>query len=201
VDALDEIGVERHVANVAEQAGRIDILFNAIGMHDVQGASLLDLALEDIYRPIHNGVRAQLITARAVGRHMLRHRAGVLMTITAGPAREATAGIGGFGPACEAIEGLWRNLAAELGPSGIRCVGIRSAGSPDAPDMQAMFATHAQADGIPLDVYLEGIGQSALLKRLPLVAEVAAMAAVTASDRASAVTGTFIDVTCGSAAS
>jgi 3-oxoacyl-[acyl-carrier protein] reductase len=201
IDALDEASVERHAAAIAAEAGRIDVMFNAVGMDDVQGPSLLELSVEDTFRPIHYGVLSRLITARATARHMTDHHAGVLLTITAGPAREATAGVGGFGPACDAIEGLWRNLAAELGPSGVRTIGIRSAGSPDSPDLQEMFASHAAADGVPLDDYLEGVGASALLHRLPLVAEVAAAVTLMASDRASALTGTFIDVTCGSAAS
>lgn len=201
VDALDESAVEQHAADVAAQAGRVDILFNAIGMHDVQGPGLLDMPLEDILRPVHDGVRSQLSTARATARHMRGHRAGLLMTITAGPAREATAGVGGFGPACDAIEAFWRDLAAELGPEGIRCIGIRSAGSPDSPDLQAMYAAHARTAGTPLADYLAAMDHRTLLRRLPLVAEVAAMATVLASDRASALTGTFVDVTCGSPAS
>jgi NAD(P)-dependent dehydrogenase (short-subunit alcohol dehydrogenase family) len=201
VDALNESAVEAHAAAIAAEAGRIDIMFNAIGMHDLQGPGLLDLTVEDIYRPIHNGVRSHLITARATARHMIEHRSGVLLTITAGPAREATAGVGGFGPACDAIEAVWRNLAAELGPHGVRTIGIRSAGSPDSPDLQAMFAEHAAAEGTPLDDYLAGVGAHTLLGRLPLVAEVAAAVTLMASDRASALSGTFIDVTCGSPAS
>jgi NAD(P)-dependent dehydrogenase (short-subunit alcohol dehydrogenase family) len=130
---------------------------------------------------------------------MIDHHAGVLLTITAGPAREATSGVGGFGPACDAIEGVWRNLAAELGPSGVRTIGIRSAGSPDSPDIQEMVASHAAAEGIPLADYLDSVGSATLLNRLPLVAEVSAAVTLMASDRASAMTGTFIDVTCGSA--
>ena len=41
----------------------------------------------------------------------------------------------GFGPACEAIQGLWRGLAAELGPRGVRLICLRSAGSPETPDV------------------------------------------------------------------
>jgi 3-oxoacyl-[acyl-carrier protein] reductase len=199
VDTLDEAAVESYAAAIARQR-RIDIMFNAIGMHDIQGAGLLDMALEDIYQPIHHGLRSHLITARATARHMIAHGAGVLLTVTAGPARQATSGVGGFGPACDAIEGLWRNLAAELGPHRIRFIGIRSAGSPDTPDVQATFAAHARAEGVPLTDYLADVGSSALLKRLPLVGEVAAAATLMASDRASAITGTFLDVTCGSAA-
>lgn len=37
VDALDERAVDEHANAVAEKTGGIDILFNAIGMEDVQG--------------------------------------------------------------------------------------------------------------------------------------------------------------------
>lgn len=37
VDALDERAIERYVAHVTAKAGRIDILFDAIGLEDIQG--------------------------------------------------------------------------------------------------------------------------------------------------------------------
>src|SRR5438094_466611 len=37
VDALDGDAVEQHTANVAEKAGRIDVVFNAVGFDVVQG--------------------------------------------------------------------------------------------------------------------------------------------------------------------
>jgi len=52
VEALDEQAITRHVADVAATAGRIDILFNAIGMEDVQGTPLLDLAADDFAHPV-----------------------------------------------------------------------------------------------------------------------------------------------------
>jgi NAD(P)-dependent dehydrogenase (short-subunit alcohol dehydrogenase family) len=62
--------------------------------------------------------------ARSVGRRMVDRGSGVILTIAAGPP-EARAYIG-FGRACGAIEGLWRGLAAELGPRDVRvvCVGF-----------------------------------------------------------------------------
>lgn len=197
VDALDEQAVEEHTAKVAEKAGRIDILFNAIGMQDVQGAPLIEMALEDFTRPITIATRSQFLTARAVARRMVRQGFGVILTITAGPARRATANVGGFDVACAAIEGLWRTFAAELGPSGIRLVVIGSAGSPDTPDVQETLKLHARATGKSLQEVLADSGSGTLLGRLPRVAEVANMAALMASDYASAMTGVIANVTCG----
>lgn len=199
VDALDEEAVRAHVDAVAETAGRIDVLFNAIGMEDVQGTPLLDMPLEDFLHPITVAARSQLLTARAAARHMLERGSGVILTLIAGPP-EALPYLGGFGPACEAIQGLWRGLAAELGPGGVRLICLRSAGSPDTPDVQETFKRHAKAAGMTLERFLADTGSGTLLRRLPTTAEVANVATLMASDRASAMTGTFVNVTCGSRA-
>ena len=198
VDALDAEAVDRHIADVVQRAGRIDVLFNAIGLEDRQGAPLLDMTLDDVIHPVIVGLRTHFHTARAAGRWMVKQRSGVIMTVTAGPAREATANVGGFGVACEAIEALWRNLAAELGPHGVRVVCLRSAGSPDTPALRDVLAVHARMADMTFEDALAGAGRGTLLQRLPMVAEVAHVAAMMASDRASAMTGTFVNVTCGS---
>lgn len=198
VDALDEGAVESHVAGVASEVGRIDVSFNAIGMEDVQGPSLLDMSLDDFAHPVIKATRTQFLTARAIARRMVEKGCGVLLTITAPTAREATPHIGGFGVACSAIEGLWRTLAAEVGPLGVRLVCLRSAGSPDTPDLQKMFRAHAEAaEGTPEQIEADA-GTGTLLGRLPTVAEVAEVATLMASERTSPLTGTFVNVTCGS---
>ena len=198
VNALDEQAVERHVGEVAEKAGAIDILFNAIGMEDVQGTPLLDMPFEDFAHPVSTATRTQFLTARAVARRMVGQGSGVILTITAGPARRAVPNVGGFDTACSAIEGLWRTFAAELGPYGIRLVVVGSAGSPDTPDVQQTLELHARATGKSLEEVLADSGSETLLGRLPTVAEVANVATLMASDRASAMTGTIANVTCGS---
>jgi 3-oxoacyl-[acyl-carrier protein] reductase len=198
VDALDEQAVEEHVDAVAEKAGGIDVLFNAIGMEDVQGKPLLDMPLEDFAHPVIVATRTQFLTARAVARRMVGQGSGVILTITAGPARKAVSNVGGFDAACAAIEGLWRTFAAELGPYSIRLVVVTSAGSPDTPDVQEMLKLHAKAAGTSLEEYLADVGSGTLLGRLPTLAEVADVATSMASDRASAMTGTIANVTCGS---
>ncbi len=197
VDALDEHAVGQHVDAVTAKTGRIDVLFNAVGMEDVQGTPLLEMSLRDFLHPITVAASTQFLTARAVARRMVEKGAGVILTLVAGPP-EALPYLGGFGPACEAIQGLWRGLAAELGPRGVRLVCLRSAGSPDTPDVQETFRRHAKATGVPFQRFLADASSGALLRRLPTMAEVANVAAMLASDRASAMTGTFVNVTCGS---
>ncbi|MBT2556105.1 SDR family NAD(P)-dependent oxidoreductase [Arthrobacter sp. ISL-5] len=199
VDATDDVAVERHVRAVVAEAGSVDVLFNAIGMDDVQGPLLIDLPFDDFAKPILKAAKSQFTTGCAVARQMAGQGSGVLMTITAGPP-EATPNIGGFGPACQLIEGLWRGLAAEMAPHGVRVVCLRSAGSPDSTDFQEMVRQHTEASGQTREDFLAGLGSSTLLGRLPSVTEVAEMAALMASDRASALTNVFLSVACGFAA-
>ena len=43
VDALDEQGVEKHISEVVEQTGSIDVSFNAISIRDVQLTLLVEM--------------------------------------------------------------------------------------------------------------------------------------------------------------
>jgi NAD(P)-dependent dehydrogenase (short-subunit alcohol dehydrogenase family) len=195
VDALDEQAVERHIGDVARKARRIDILFNAIGMEDTQGTPLLEMSLDDFVHPVVTATTTQFITARAVARRMVAQGSGVIMSITAAPSPAPN--VGGFRAACSAIEGLWRSLASELGPHGIRLVILRSAGSPDAPGVQGVLTEHAGAAGMSVEEFVADMGRSALLRRLPLLAEIANAATLFASDRAGAMTGAIANITCG----
>jgi 3-oxoacyl-[acyl-carrier protein] reductase len=193
VDAADEQAVEAHVADLVDRAGRIDILFTAIGLQDVQGTPLTEMSPESFSQPVAVAAHTQFLTARTVGRRMAQQGNGVLLTITAEPT--PVENLGGFGAACAAIEGLWRGLAVELGPYGVRANVIRSAGSPDAPGVQATIGLHA--GGAPPEQLAREFGSATPLRRAALLAEVADVAAMLASDRASAMTAALVNVTCG----
>jgi 3-oxoacyl-[acyl-carrier protein] reductase len=197
VDALDEQAVEKHADAVTEKMGGIDVSFNAISIRDVQGAPLVEMALEDFSLPITTGTRTQFLTARAAARRMAKKGSGVILMLTATPARLAIPLVGGFGVACAAIEALSRSLAAELGPYGVRVVCLRSAGSPETAGLQGAFDLHAKAAGTAREQFQASIEGMTLLRRLPTLAEVANVAAFMASDRASAMTGTVANLTCG----
>jgi 3-oxoacyl-[acyl-carrier protein] reductase len=189
VDALDEQAVQRHTDQVAEQAGGIDVCFNAVGFPAVQGTPLTELALSDFAFPIGTWPATQFLTARAAARHMVRAHKGVILTITASPARLAIALTGGFGVACAAIEGLSRTLAAELSPQGVRVVCLRAHRIADS-GLVADFP-------MDKDEFRRFLERMTLLKRLPTLAEVANTAVFLASDHAAAMTGAVANLTCG----
>jgi len=190
VDALDEAAVEHYAADVAQRAGHIDVVLNAIGFRTVQGVPLTDLNREDFVSPIVTWTTTQFLTARTAARHMAQKHSGVVLTLSASPARLALALTGGFGVACAAIEGLSRTLAAELGPLGVRVVCLRPhrIGDTLGPDSDFPMGR---------DEFRSFIENMTLLKRLPTLADVANAAAFLASDRAAAMSGTVANLTCG----
>jgi 3-oxoacyl-[acyl-carrier protein] reductase len=195
VDALDEQSIKKHIGDVVQRAGGIDICFNAIGMEDVQGTSLIEMSLEDFARPITIATRTQFLAAKAVAPHMIKKGSGVIMMITATPSRIGWPLVGGFGTACAALEGLSRQLAAELGPQGVRVVCLRSAGSPESiPDTLDAFAAGKR---VTRDEFIASLKEMTLLKRLPSLADVGNVAAFMASDYANSMTGTVANMSCG----
>lgn len=190
VDALDENAVERHTADVVGRAGRIDVVLNAIGFKVVQGVPLTEIRCDDFTAPITTWTKTQFLTARAAARHMVQKRSGVILMLSASPARSAIASTTGFGVACAAIEGLSRTLAAELSPQGVRVVCLRPhrIGDTLGPDPDFTMAQ---------DEFRRLIENMTLLKRLPTLTEVARTAAFLASDDAAAMTGTVANLTCG----
>jgi 3-oxoacyl-[acyl-carrier protein] reductase len=118
VDALDAEAVEAHLARVVETAGRVDISFNLIGIGDVQGAMLVDVVPEELVRPVQTAVHGQITTAGAAARQMVRQGRGVILFLTATPARLPIPATGDFAIACAALESLSRQFAGARGRAG-----------------------------------------------------------------------------------
>jgi NAD(P)-dependent dehydrogenase (short-subunit alcohol dehydrogenase family) len=155
---------EAYVADVAKRVGRVDISFDAIGMDDVQGTPLIGMAVDDFTRPISNAARTQFVTTKAVAPYMVDQGSGVIMMLTASPSRIGWSRVGGVGPACAALEGLSRQLAAELGPSGVRVVCLRSAGSPES--IPGTMEVHAAGRKMGRGEFIGYLEETTQLKRL-----------------------------------
>jgi 3-oxoacyl-[acyl-carrier protein] reductase len=198
VDALDERAVDEHADAVAAEAGGIDVSFNAIGHGDVHGAPLLAMPFDDFYRPIANAMRAQFLTARAAARHMVEQGSGVIMAITATTARHTIPEVGGTGVTFDAIESLCRQWASELGPHGIRVVWLQTTGLPEAIQYIDRFPAYGTGKEMTREELIAWLQGKTMLRRLTSLAEVGDAAAFVASDRAGAMTGCRVNLTCGS---
>jgi NAD(P)-dependent dehydrogenase (short-subunit alcohol dehydrogenase family) len=198
VDALNERAVDEHARAVAAQAGSIDVSFNLVSRGDAQGIPLADMTTEDFIRPITTGIKANFITARAAARHMIRQGSGVILALDSGSANGSHM-MGGTGPADAATDTFVRNLAAEIGPHGVRVVGLWTAGVPDtmSPEKLASVNSDLQLDDAAFQGLLARLDEMRMLRRSPRLDQVAAVAAFLASEQAAAITGTFVNVTSG----
>jgi NAD(P)-dependent dehydrogenase (short-subunit alcohol dehydrogenase family) len=200
VDALDEQAIDQHLQSVTNKAGRVDISFNAVGIPDTKivGVPLVELDIEQFSLPITAYTRSYFLTARLAARRMVPNRSGVIMTVTAIPSRTGTPLNGGYGPAQAAKEALTRELSAELAPQGIRVVGLRPSGIPEAGSLKEVFDVKAKGSGMTWEQWQELIASRTHTRRLSTLEELANMAVFMASDQASGMTGTTVNLSMGS---
>ena len=199
IDALDERAVQAYLDRMAQEEGSIDILLNAIGPQPKDygnGTNTQTLPLEQFKLPLSTLVPSQFITARAAAHHMIQQHSGVILFVTAGLDMTKTPNVTAIGAAFGATESLFRCLAADLGPAGVRVVGIRSG---------AMIGTRTIQQGIDRAVkrgvseaqVVSQFEQATLLKRLSTAADTARVAAFLASDGARTITGAIVNASSG----
>jgi enoyl-[acyl-carrier-protein] reductase (NADH) len=117
---------------------------------------------------------------------MVPQGSGVILAF-GGSGPQTLPGLGGFKVALDALEGLRRQWAIELGPYGIRVVTLKTGGVPesipaDTPGREAIAAS------------IEG---STLLKLAATLADVGNVAAFVASDLARTITSTEVNISSG----
>jgi 3-oxoacyl-[acyl-carrier protein] reductase len=185
VDALDEAQVDEFVDGVARKAKRIDITFNLISYGDVQ-QPLMEIAAEDFAQPIISAVRTHFLTTRAAARHMIRQRSGVVLMF-GGSGPQTMPGLGGFKVALDAMEGLRRQWAVELGKNGIRVVTLVTGGIIETIPWQVEGREEIVRD----------IAAAAHLNRTATLEDVGNVAAWIASDKAGAITDATVNISGG----
>ena len=200
VDALDERAVEDYVAKVQEKAGALDVGINAIGISAKlygQGIALVDLEPKKFMLAPNTFLASQFLTARALGRRMRDQKKGVLLTLSTSAGKLNVAFVAGLAAANGAVEAMSRTLACELGPAGVRVVCIRPEAMPETDTIKEVFELHGTALGVTREQFADFIAQRTAVKRLPTVAEVAETITFLASDRASALTATVLNLSLG----
>ncbi len=201
IDALDEQAVDDHLGYVIDRAGRVDISFNAIGSPDanILGVPLVELDVEQFSLPIATYTRSYFLTARLAARRMVPNKSGVIMTVSTLHSRTGLPLAGGYGPAQAAKEALTRELSAELAPQGIRVVGLRPQAMPESVgSRRRFFESRAKSSGMTWEQFQEVLAARTHPRRLMTLAEMANVAVFMASDKASGMTGTTVNLTLGS---
>jgi NAD(P)-dependent dehydrogenase (short-subunit alcohol dehydrogenase family) len=200
VDALDEQAVDEHLQSVIDKAGRVDISFNAVGGSRRRrlGVPLDEMDVEQFSLTITTYTTSYFLTARLAARRMVANKSGVIMTVTALPSRTGTPLNAGYGPAQAAKEALTRDLSAELAPHGIRVVGLRPHGMPETSALKEVFDVKAKGSGMTWEQWQEVLASTTHPRRLMTLEEMANVAVFMASDNASGMTGTTVNLTMGS---
>jgi NAD(P)-dependent dehydrogenase (short-subunit alcohol dehydrogenase family) len=200
VDALDEKAIDKHLESVVRKAGRVDISFNAVGIPDQKllGVPAVELDVEQFILPLKNYMTSYFLTARLAARRMVPNKSGVIMTVSALHSRTGIPFVGGYGPAQAAKEALTRHLSAELAPYGVRVVGLRPQAMLETSTIKNAYEPRAKATGMTWEQWQQLLASRTHGRRLMTLAEMANVAAFMASDGASGMTGTTVNLTMGS---
>ncbi|MEV6926368.1 SDR family oxidoreductase [Dactylosporangium sp. NPDC051485] len=190
VDALDEEAVEAHAARV----GRIDVSLNLVPRGDVQGIPLVDMSVADLTRAVTAGLTGNFVTARAAARRMAEQGEGLILALNSGSAHNSPM-MGSTCPADAALDALVRSLAMELGPSGVRVMGIWVAGIPETLTIEKLRAVNAGIDEGALAGIHAHLDSLRLLRRSPRLPDIAETIAFLASPAARGITGTWVNAT------
>lgn len=191
-DVSKEEDVAATVAAAAAQFGRLDILFNNVGIPTPRmGASLEDHTVEEFeklnavnFRGVFLGTKHAIIQFKKQG------GGGVILN-TGSVAGLVAWGGSVYGATKGAVHQLTRAAAIEGAPHGIRANAICPAGMPYT---NFMAAGGMQLTAEQVEQAAKGVGQSHPLGR-PITAEDCAEAAVyLCSDRAANVTGVLLPV-------
>lgn len=196
VDASDRTSVEDHLDDVLNRHGRLDVSLNATSLHgETQGTPLGSMDVDEFTLPARTALVSNFHTATAAASRMTT--GGVILTMSTSAAGlsgrdRAFHKIGGFGVACAAVEAFTLTLAGEVGGDGIRVVCLRPDALPETWGGVELDATITESEAYRY------MTDGTALGRMPKLQEVADTAAFIASNRAGAITGTVINLTCGS---
>lgn len=123
-DVSSAPAVNTMVAQVLQEMGKIDVLVNnafaAYSFDPEQRKMFWELAWDDYQRQLDGAVRATFNVCQAVLPHFKKRSQGAIINLASDLAERPSVPYHDYTTAKSALIGFSRNLAAELGPLGIR---------------------------------------------------------------------------------
>lgn len=204
-DALDGVRLEAMARSLLATSGAFDIVVNATGFYHQQGKAIGELSGDEFA----SGFLPQLTAAFNIGKAFLpcmnREQGALLVTVVPPAAMMLLPGHLGHVVGCAALEAFTRALAQDAATYNVRVVAIRSHAIHDAisegSHTRTIFETKAKDMGLTLDDWLVGAAQSTLMNRLPSLDDLAGTVVFLASDHASAINGSVVNMTGGTTSS
>ena len=183
VDVTDRVQVDAMVAAVKAQYGRIDVLVNNAGI--TKDARLVKMTLQQFDAVIDVNLRGVFHCAQAVADTMVAQGSGVILNASSVVGIYGNFGQTNYAASKFGVIGFTKTWSRELGPKGVR-VNAVAPGFVQTP----ILAT------VPEKV-LDQMRSQVPLGRLAEPAEIANVYAFLASDEASYINGTVIEVSGG----
>ncbi|MFC3455235.1 SDR family NAD(P)-dependent oxidoreductase [Amycolatopsis speibonae] len=140
VDATDEGQVDEFVRGVLAETGRIDVLFNNVGVH--LGKPLADTTLVEFDNIFALNVRAAFLGTRAVLPHMIANKAGSIITTSSNGGVMGRPADPVYNATKHALVGLTKSIAVAHAHQGIRANTV----NPGAIDTDMLRGTLASPE-------------------------------------------------------
>jgi len=179
-DVRDESSVERAVAGVVEQLGRIDIVVNAAGV--AGGGAVHTLPSDEWDRIVDTNLKGTFLVCKHAIARMFDQRSGSVINIASIEGIEGTEGGSAYNASKGGVVLLTKNLAIDYGRKNIR-VNCICPGFIDTPMTASVFG------GPGMEEYLERFRDAHQLGRVGKPEEIASAALFLASEDASFVSG------------
>lgn len=190
LDITDRDAVTRFAGRVVDEHGRLDIWVNNAGVFS-PAAPVLDMADSVWDHVIDVNLHGAFAGARAAATAMIAGgHGGVIVNIASVSGYRGRAGLAHYSSSKHAVRGLTRSLAVELGPLGIRALGI-------APTMVTTEGTDAAQRSAGPRLHSTDVYAQLPLGRAGVPDDIARVVLFAASDLAALMTGSTLAVDAG----
>lgn len=186
LDASDVDSVDQFARAVLGEYGRIDVLYNNLGIH--YSAQIPESDPDEFDRVMRVNVKSHYLAARAFLPAMITQGSGsiVFMSSHGGIAGRPSDPI--YNASKHAVTGLMRSIAVAYAHLGIRCNAV-APGAIDTPMLRAALPDRQNVDDV-----MGALTANIPLARIAQPEEVASVVVFLASEEASYVTGHVIPV-------
>lgn len=185
--------VERMVAAVVAELGRIDLLYNnagvvlykpAVEIHEDEWDNLFKVNMKGVF-----------LVAQAVAKEMIKQGGGKIINLASVAGKRGVAGLSAYCASKFGVVGLTQSLAWELADSGIT-VNAMCPGIVDTPMWDKLDAEISSKQGLRRGEAVQRAINTNIIKRVEKPEEVANLAAFLASAESDYITGQSFNV-CG----
>jgi len=201
VDALNEAEIDGFLKQVVSQNGKLDIVFNGIGVDysEMGGRPPTTVAtFEQFIAPMEKICGSQFLTSRVAAKYMMQTQSeGTILLLTAALSRSKLPNLAGITAASAAVEGMTRVMATEWGADGIKVICICPGAIMETKRISGWIDAAAQQYGIPSEQIIMQYKAFDILKTNPALKQVGETAAFLASETGAVFNSHIVDVDCG----